>query len=428
MARQWTCPLCKQTIRGVHSITRHESNLSKRATDVTRCDNVTHTQRQQDPAVHEPLPDIVEPDPVPDIVEPEPVPDLTHITRRLSANVPSPAYLISERNVERCSTSAPTNPIDISRVQFEWSRYCAKAQALFAPAFWKFFLPMNHLSRKAIDTALSSAKHTFLVGDKFPTSTRYLYEQIQQIETFWPNVMHSVTIDLSSFKKLPPNKRTLTFGFIDPLWAWVLAACKQPAHEMQWKPKVLSTVSYPNHPCYGGGVQFGDSFAEAYRTCPAGTLPMCVALHWDGTRAHGLDATPICVGVCNTNSLSADTQYCIGYMPVVHDMGGAHACNATEIKFAIRQQCIAAILRVLENGAKQGVRCRLPSQRTPDKLEEVTLMTRLLSMNMDQPEAQLYFGLLNKTYVIWTIHIHTEYTCTDFIYRAIGNSTYGHTQ
>ena len=155
---------------------------------------------------------------------------------------------------------------------------------------------------------------------------------------------------------------------------------------------------------------------------------MCVALHWDGTHAHGLHATPICVGVCNTNSLAADTQYCVGYMPIVPDMGGAHECTSTEIKFAIMQQCITAILRVLETGAKQGVRCRLPSTRTPGTLEEMTLMPRLLSMNMDQPEAQLYFGLLNKTYVIRTIHIHTEYTCTDFIYRAIGSSTYGHTQ
>ena len=260
---------------------------------------------------------------------------------------------------------------------------------------------MYNLPRKAIDTALSSAKDTFEVGENFPTSTRYLYAKVNNIDSFWPRVMHTVEIDLTRFG-LPPNKRTLTFDFIDPLWAWVTAACKQPAPEMQWEPKVIASATYPNHPCYGGGVQFGDSFAEAYRTCPAGTLPMCVALHWDGTNAHGLASTPICIGVCNTNSLSADTQYCIGYMPVLHDMGAARD-DSTEIKFYIYQKCITAILRVLENGAKQGVRCRLPSTRAPGTLEEMTLMTRLLSMNMDQPEAQLYFGLLNKTYVIDTV-------------------------
>ena len=147
--------------------------MSKRATDVTRCDNVTHTQRQQ-VIVHniadvvDDTPDIVDAEPGPDIVEAEPVPNILHITRRLSADVPCPGYQIRDRHIRRCSVSAPTCPIDISRVQFEWSRYCTKVQTLFAPVFWKFFLPMNKLSRIAIDTALSSAKETFLVGENFP--------------------------------------------------------------------------------------------------------------------------------------------------------------------------------------------------------------------------------------------------------------------
>ena len=67
----------------------------------------------------------------------------------------------------------------------------------------------------------------------------------------------------------------------------------------------------------------------------------------------------------------------------------------TEIKYHIRNQCVAAILTVLETSARSGVRCRLPSL-VPGEEEEMILMPRLFSMNLDQPEAQLYFGMLNR--------------------------------
>jgi len=122
---------------------------------------------------------------------------------------------------------------------------------------------------------------------------------------------------------------------------------------------------------------------------------MCVSLHFDGTHAHGMESTPITIGVANTNSVSATTQFCIGYMPIMSDLGAAFSSSATEIKYHIRNQSVAAILRVLETYALSGVRCRLPS--TSGTYEEFFLMPRLFSMNLDQPEAQLYFGMLNRT-------------------------------
>ena len=469
MAGAFTCPICKQQIFGAHSITRHEKNICKAANDPTRCVNILRRQQQQlsalqtqsapgpdiapdiietptdpapdiieapDPApdiieAPDPAPDIIEapdaapdieapdpapdiegaPDPAPDIVTPEPVPNLVDIARRWSAGFFGNTFRTSIRVLQRCAARAPENPIDISALQFAWIRYCSHVYATCSPRFWNFFLPMHSLSRIAVDTALCSAHNTFDVGDgAFPSCTRTLFRRIDQVESFWRSVLHNVTIDLTGFG-LPSNKRSLKFEFLDPLWAWVWAANKQPAHEMQWVPQVLTCRGYPNHPCYGGGLQYGDSFAEACRTCPPGTSPMCVSLHWDGTNAHGLFATPICIGVANTNSLSANTQCCIGYMPVVPDMGASYAGEATEIKFFIKQQCIAAILRVLENGARRGVRCRVPSQRAPGTLEESVLMPRLFSMNLDQPEAQNYFGLRNKTSVR-THHARTHTSCT----------------
>ena len=342
-----------------------------------------------------------------EIVLPElpvlPEPNLADIARRWPASVPCASLSTQSRNVQQCNRPPPRNPRDIAHLQFAWRRYIANIRRTCSASFWKFFLPMHTLSTKAIDTALHCAKNAFLSHRDvlrghmpFPLSTRTLFAKIKKtVPPFWHRVMHSVDIDLRAFR-LPPNKRSLTFEFVDPLWAWVRAASDQPPQEMQWIPQFQTRSGYPSHLLYGGGLQFGEAFAEAYRTCPAGTFPMCVSLHWDGSSAHGLSATPICIGVANTNSMAATTQYCIGYMPVVSDLGDAFANDATELKYYIRNQSIAAILRVLEVGARSGVRCRLPST-TPGAEEDMILMPKLFSMNLDQPEAQLYFGMLNRT-------------------------------
>ena len=66
-----------------------------------------------------------------------------------------------------------------------------------------------------------------------------------------------------------------------------------------------------------------------------------------------------------------------------------------QVKHHIRQQCAGAILRVLEAAATTGWMCRLLNVRG----EEITFMLqpKLMSMNFDQPEAQLTFGLSNRT-------------------------------
>ena len=69
--------------------------------------------------------------------------------------------------------------------------------------------------------------------------------------------------------------------------------------------------------------------------------------------------------------------------------------SGTKVKHYIRQKCAAAILRVLESAASAGVRCRLRNIRG-EEVERI-LFPRLVAMNFDQPEAQLFFGLQNKT-------------------------------
>lgn len=67
----------------------------------------------------------------------------------------------------------------------------------------------------------------------------------------------------------------------------------------------------------------------------------------------------------------------------------------TRLTCHIRQKCVAAILRVLEQAASTGVTCRLLNIKNEDTKR--LLFPRLAAMNMDQPEAQKFFGLQNKT-------------------------------
>ena len=95
----------------------------------------------------------------------------------------------------------------------------------------------------------------------------------------------------------------------------------------------------------------------------------------------------MCVG--NTNRCDAGTQFCISYVPHVPDERKPEwkkQTKSTAVKFYIRQQCAAAILRVMEEAASRGVRCRLFNQFKEDVVR--TLYPRLSSMNFDQPEAQ----------------------------------------
>lgn len=65
------------------------------------------------------------------------------------------------------------------------------------------------------------------------------------------------------------------------------------------------------------------------------------------------------------------------------------------MKHFIRQQCVAAILKVLERAACTGVRCVLKTRR--GRRANIILMPRLIAMNLDSPDARMYFGLLNKS-------------------------------
>ena len=224
---------------------------------------------------------------------------------------------------------------------------------------------MHTQAAVAIDAALHAAKLTFMRNDnkkttQFLSSKRLLLQRISKITPFWNAVTHTVRFDLRDYGM--PNKKII-FNFLNPIWAWLLAANKLDPDDLLWTPcKQIDRVS--GERVYGGGIQFGKAFNAAYQSCPIGTFAMPFSLHWDGTNANGMYSTPIAIGVANTNRACADAHTCVGYMPKLTGMGKKFQSTnkARDIRHFIRQKCITAILSVLEEGGRRGVRCALHLQ------------------------------------------------------------------
>ena len=277
-------------------------------------------------------------------------------------------------------------------LQDAWVQYLRDVSDQFSPEFWTFFCSMHEQPTVAIDAALKGVKRGFLLPrvparlKMFATSKQHMLTRIHKnVPSFLTKVSHSLTIDLASFGLT----EKLTFTFLDPVWAWLKACSTLPPEETHWIPQ--RRFNAHGQRVYGGGVENGKSFEEAFRSCPAGGYPMLINLHWDGTSAHGVSATPIAVGVANCNVQCADAHNCIGYMPTVETK--LKGDLATEVKFYIRQKCVGAILSATLPAARTGVTCRVRGNDGNGII--LTLFPRLMTMALDQPEAQLFFGQLN---------------------------------
>ena len=277
----------------------HMRNLWKSADDPSRCDFHLRGQAGVPGIITEPagvpgiitepagVPLITEPAGVPLIEEPDGVPphvsNVCELARRQPASTRDQfearkAYTITAAN----SSCDVTNARDLVVVQDAWDTYLREIKDLCSEQFWTLFLRLHRFSGVMIDTCLSSVKKVFRnlqsndAWKEFPASRRTLLGDIAKLRDFWPLVTHSVNIDLSQFK-LPSGTKEVEFHFLDPCWSWLVAARRQHPLDLHWKPR-----SQPRFcPVYGGGCQFGEAMAQACRSCPPGTYPMCVTLHWD---------------------------------------------------------------------------------------------------------------------------------------------------
>lgn len=374
----WACPVCLVEIVGCRQIAVHENLLKQ-----NRCVPATPPPLGSDDIQHDSSDVQHDSSDSSDAEQEDQFTIRTSMLCRRSPAVRS-RYKTAARDVQQRRALAPDHFCrDMTVLQDEWEEYLLQVASLYSTDFWNFFLCMHEQPGTAIDTSLTAVKRLFLKdtpSTKFPTRKQNVLARIRRLPSFLDQVTHTLAIDMTAYDLEP-----LQFTFLDPVWAWIQAADRWPADTLHWVPR--EQLSGGDR-LYGGGVQYGESFAAAYGSCPEGAFPMLINLHWDGTSAHGLPATPVVIGVCNLNTQSTDAHICVGYIPTCDR-------SNTEAKFHIRQKCIGAILSVLEISARTGVTCRLRDHDGTHRTR--TLFPRLMAMTLDQPEAQLYFGLLNKT-------------------------------
>ena len=368
--------MCQETVLGARQIVLHEKKLRR-----GECVAVV-------PIITEP--DLTEPELAVAsaiITEPDlPAAGIFSLCRRTAADV---VFYDTARALAQSGPPDETDICDFHRLQDEWKVVLSTITEQFDETFWNFYLEVHDQAAVAVNAAIRGARKAFHIQrNSFAGSKKTLMKKIQHyVNPFFERVTHVEHVDLQKFG----IAQKLSFRFLDPAWAWIVAANKLPPEEMQWVPRVMTNVS--GERLYGAGVQYGKSFAQAFTSCPTGTFPMLYNVHWDGTSAHGLSAVPVVVGVSNFNGQSTDGHTCVGYLPAVDKK--LKPTDATDVKFYIRQQCIGAVLRVLETYATTGIRCQLPGPGGACVTK--VLFPRLMATSLDQPEAQLYFGQLNKT-------------------------------
>ena len=194
----------------------------------------------------------------------------------------------------------------MTRIQDLWSEHIANIKSVCSPQFWEIFLRLHTYSGVAIDTSLSAVRKVFLrkgtdAWNEFPPTRRVLLDKIRSHDSFWNKVWHLQRIDLRAFK-LPSRTEYVEFEFIDPLWAWIMAASKQNPWDLHWKPFSQD----PTNTTYGGGVQIGKCFREACSSCPPGfcrtVRQLChsVIITLSHLRIHSVSVTLTTLSHCKT--------------------------------------------------------------------------------------------------------------------------------
>ena len=241
----WKCPLCRRIIRGKHSIARHQINFWTK-----KCINTTSGVTAPAPgAVIAPAPGagsaptpVAGAAPVPvagaAVVEAVPVAGATvveasvgmHELARRNTNPlhqqqqERARYVILQGFCDQ-GLQHSRNSRDFLRVQHNWDVYIQKVKQLCSDEFWKVFLSMHRHSGAFIDCALAGVRRAFKpdVG-QFPVRRSRLIASIRSIPSFWSSVMHTFNVDLSHFRDL--QTKSLTFKFVDPIWAWLFLAAR----------------------------------------------------------------------------------------------------------------------------------------------------------------------------------------------------------
>ena len=281
---------------------------------------------------------------------------------------------------------------DYSYMQEKWSAYIKAAHSCCSSEFWcvqQSLLNQTTVCKDAVVNAVKPLVSHEVRQPAWPDSTRALKKLFQRkAGRFWDNVLHTETVDLSSYDL--PGITDIKFEFVDPVYVWLERAdtMYDAGIEMQWKP---CSMRHPEsgEEVFGAGVQYGLILREASKRVPAGSKVALFNLSWDGgsTGFGSRSAVPICVQVMNTNSASAVCIGLVGYLPYVEvsEVYKDHA-NCVKARHHVLQTCIGHVLACINNSSRHGFYGNIGPVKTH-------FFPCLGMLTLDTPERVKYFGL-----------------------------------
>ena len=281
---------------------------------------------------------------------------------------------------------------DYSYMQQKWIEYVQAAHSCCSSEFWRIqqtLLNQTTVCKDAVQNAVKAMVSHKARQPAWPNSTRTLKKLLQRkAGRFWDNVLHTETIDLSSYKL--PGITNVKFEFVDPVYVWLerANAMYDAGIEMHWTPCSM-THPQSGEEVFGAGVQYGYILREATKRVPAGAKAALFNLSWDGgsTGFGSRSAVPICVQVMNTNSASAVCIGLVGYLPYV-EVPEVYKGNGNYVKARdhVLQTCIGHVLRCINNSSRRGFLGNIG----PNKIQFFPCLGML---TLDTPERAKYFGL-----------------------------------
>ena len=201
----------------------------------------------------------------------------------------------------------------------------------------------------------------------WPNSRRRIDDALKrQLGNFHAHVLRSVIIDLVHHG-LPGLRKPIKFRFIDPIYAWIDCAYKLgQTEELMFSYQPVYAPS--GHRLYGGSVAQGDIMRKACERLKYGS-PALFGLSFDsGNASKRRSYSPILISVGNTDYAGRNSCICIGYLPIL-DLGDNNPNPQDKLAAThqLRQACVKAIVRVIEDVAVKGFMCKLPQKGTDGK-------------------------------------------------------------
>lgn len=306
-----------------------------------------------------------------------------------------------------------SNSFKLFETQEAFKDYCNDVRKLYSDDFWRVFSSVHEEKIVMIDKVLKACKDVYVPNrcKRFETSVRELRKKMVATSgDFNQHLLHEIDIDLRGFGL--PNVTVLKFRFVNPLWAWTVAANDMIAagHTMHFVAKTM-LHEQTGEQLYGQSVVFGDKLRLAAALTPEGGKPGLFGISFDGGESGVSSRTviPVCVSCLNFDG--ADPLACglVGFVPAIEvpklfkDKFNKLYLRA---KTFVMQRCIGAVIDELEAVARDGFVVDLGGRRT-------RVHPWLAAVRVDSKERKTYYGLKSDrcAHTNYLTHSHT-YTLT----------------